>query len=92
MGLNDCQARGENKLDYHRQATLFNASLTAVNIARKAIIQQDEIYNKSMNNFMRYQYNQKFAKTIYYKLSQNNEFDLMQLIGLQAPLWGNLVA
>jgi Transposase DDE domain len=37
MGLNDCQARDENKLDYH-----FNASLTAVNIARKAI-QQNEI-------------------------------------------------
>lgn len=86
MGLNDCQARDENKLDYH-----FNASLTAVNIARKAI-QQDEIYNKSMNNFMRYQYNQKFAETIYYKLSQNDEFDLMQSIWLQAPMWGNLVA
>ena len=91
MGLNDCQARDENKLDYHRQATLFNASLTAVNIARKAI-QQDEIYNKSMNNFMRYKYNQKFAETIYYKLSQNDEFDLMQSIWLQAPMWGNLVA
>ena len=91
MGLNDCQARDENKLDYHRQATLFNASLTAVNIARKAI-QQDEIYNKSMNNFMRYQYNQKFAETIYYKLSQNDEFDLMQSIWLKAPMWGNLAA
>ncbi len=91
MGLNDCQARDENKLDYHRQATLFNASLTAVNVARKAI-QQDEIYNKSMNNFMRYQYNQKFTETIYYKLSQNDEFDLMQSIWLQAPMWGNLVA
>jgi hypothetical protein len=86
MGLNDCQARDENKLDYH-----FNASLTAVNIARKAI-QQDEIYNKSMNNFMRYQYNQKFAETIYYKLSRNDEFDLIQSIWLQAPMWGNLVA
>lgn len=86
MGLNDCQARDENKLDYH-----FNASLTAVNIARKAI-QQDEIYNKSMNNFMRYQYNKKFAETIYYKLSQIDEFDLMQSIWLQAPMWGNLVA
>jgi Transposase DDE domain len=86
MGLNDCQARDENKLDYH-----FNASLTAVNIARKAI-QQDEIYNKSMNNFMRYQYNQKFANTIYYKLSQNDEFNLMQSIWLKAPMWGNLAA
>jgi hypothetical protein len=45
-----------------------------------------------MNNFMRYQYNQKFAETIYYKLSQNDEFDLMQVIWLQAPMWGNLVA
>ena len=86
MGLNDCQARDENKLDYH-----FNASLTAVNIARKAI-QQDEIYNKSMNNFMRYQYNRKFAETIYYKLSQNDEFDLMQSIWLKAPMWGKLAA
>lgn len=91
MGLNDCQARDENKLDYHRQATHFNASLTAVNIAPKAI-QQDEIYNKSMNNFMRYHYNQKFAETIYYKLSQNDEFDLMQSIWLKTPLWGNLAA
>ena len=28
-GLNDCQARSENKLDFH-----FNASLTAVNLAK----------------------------------------------------------
>jgi len=28
-GLNDCQARSENKLDYH-----FNASLTAINLAK----------------------------------------------------------
>ena len=86
MGLNDCQARDENKLDFH-----FNASLSAVNIARQAI-QQDEIYNKSMNNFMRYQYNQKFADTIYYKLSQNVEFDLIQIIWQDARKWGNLAA
>ena len=48
MGLNDCQARDENKLNYHRQATLFNASLTAVNIFRKAI-QQNEIYNRPLS-------------------------------------------
>jgi len=56
MRPNDCQARDENKLDYHRQVTHFNAILTAVNIARKAM-QQDEIYNQSMNNLMRYQCN-----------------------------------
>ena len=86
MGLNDCQARDENKLDYH-----FNASFSAVNIARKAM-QQSEIYNKSMNNFMRYHYNQKFADTIYCKLSQNSEFDLVETIWLNAPMWGNLAA
>ena len=30
-GLNDCQARSENKLDFH-----FNASLTAINLAKAA--------------------------------------------------------
>ena len=29
-GLNDCQARSENKLDFH-----FNAALTAVNLAKQ---------------------------------------------------------
>jgi len=29
MELNDFQARDENKLDYHRQAILSNASLTS---------------------------------------------------------------
>ena len=70
MGLNDCQTRDENKLDYHQHSTLFNASLTAVNIARKAI-QRDEIYNKSINNFMRYQYNQKFTNTILLQTQPN---------------------
>lgn len=86
MGLNDCQARDETKLDFH-----FNASLSAVNIARK-IIHQDEIYNKSMNNFVRYQYNQKFIDTIYSKLKQNAEFELIEIIWQNAPLWGNLAA
>ena len=70
MGLNDCQTRDENKLDYHQHSTLFNASLTAVNIALKAI-QRDEIYNKSINNFMRYQYNQKFTDTILLQTQPN---------------------
>jgi len=43
-------------------------------------MQQDEIYNRSMDNFVRYQYNQKFAGTIYYKISQNDAFYLMQSI------------
>lgn len=86
MGLNDCQARDEDKLDFH-----FNASLSAVNIARQAL-QNDEIYNMSMNNFMRYQYNRKFADAIYYKLSQNDEFESIQNIWLNAPMWGNLAS
>ena len=70
MRLNDCQARDENKLNYHRQATLFNASLKAVNIALKAI-QRDEIYKKSINNFMRYKCNQKFTDTILLQTQPN---------------------
>ena len=73
------------------RATPFNAFLSAVNIARKAM-QQNEIYNKSMNNFMRCHYNQKFADTIYSKLSQNDEFDLIETIWKNAPKWGNLAA
>ena len=45
-----------------------------------------------MNNFMRYQYNQKFADPIYCKFRQIDEFDLIQSIWLQAPMWGNVVA
>ena len=70
MRLNNCQARDENKLDCHRQATLFNASLKAVNIALKAI-QRDEIYKKSINNFMRYKCNQKFTDTILLQTQPN---------------------
>jgi hypothetical protein len=86
MGLNDCQARDEPKLDFH-----FNATLSAINLARH-IISQDEKYNKSMNNFMRYHYNQKFTDTIYLKLSLNADFELIQQIWQNAPLWGNLAA
>jgi Transposase DDE domain len=86
MGLNDCQARDEAKLDFH-----FNASLSAVILAR-TILQKDEIYNKSMNNFMRYQYNQKFIDTIYSKLSILPEFDLNNSIWKDAPKWGNIAA
>ena len=45
-----------------------------------------------MNNFMRYQYNQKFTDTIYSKLSQNIEFNLMKSIWLKTPMWGSLAA
>ena len=84
MGLNDCQARDENKLDFH-----FNATLSAVNIAREAMSQK-EIYNKSMNNFMRQHYNQKLVENIYTQLSQNAEFDLINPVWDEAILWGNL--
>jgi len=40
-----------------------------------------------MNNSIRYQNNQKFTFTIYYKFSQNDEFDLVQSIW-QNPLIG----
>lgn len=45
-----------------------------------------------MNNFMRYHYNQKFADTIYCKLRQNDEFDLIETIWQNALKRGNLAA
>jgi hypothetical protein len=55
-------------------------------------MQKDIIYHHSMNNFMRYNYNRKFADTMYSKLSKNPDLDVIQAIGLNAPMWGNLAA
>jgi Transposase DDE domain len=86
MGLNNCQARDENKLDFH-----LNASMSAVNLAR-IIINQNPEYNNSMTNFMRRNYNQKFVEIIKTKLSKIADLDLNNPIWNQFIKWGNLVA
>jgi Transposase DDE domain len=86
MGLNNCQAREEDKLDFH-----LNASMSAVNLAR-IIISQNSEYNGSMTNFMRRNYNQKFVENIKTKLSKIADIDFNNSIWNQFIAWGNLVA
>ena len=69
-GLCHCQARDENKLDFH-----FNMSLSAINIARAAQKLNPDI--KSMNSLVRKAYNQKLVEWLFKHLSKNAEFDLI---------------
>ncbi len=66
--LTHCQARSEQKLDYH-----FNMSLTAINLSRAAMIEDK---TNSLNNFVRMSYNNRFLKNIYFKLSSDAKFEI----------------
>ena len=66
--LNHCQARNEQKLDFH-----FNMSLTAINLAKAVMIESDI---DSLNNLVRMSYNNRFVKNIFSKLSLKAEFDI----------------
>lgn len=65
--LNHCQARDQHKLDFH-----FNMSLTAINLSKAVMITEN---TKSLNNFVRKAYNQKFIDFIYFKLRIKPKFD-----------------
>lgn len=66
--LNHCQARDEQKLDFH-----FNMSLTAINLAKAVMVETDI---DSLNDFVRMSYNNRFIKNIFLKLSSKAEFDI----------------
>ena len=68
-GLNHCQARDEQKLDFH-----FNASLAAVNIAKAQIRSNPQI--KSMNDLTRRAFNQNLLENLFSKLSLGPKFDI----------------
>lgn len=63
-----CQARDENKLDFH-----FNMSMSAVNIARA--VQKLNPAITSMNSFVRKVYNLKLVEWLFEHLSKNAKFD-----------------
>ena len=67
-GLNHCQARAEEKLDFH-----FNMSLTAINLAK--IIRKFNPTIKSMNSLVRKAYNTRLVELLFSQLSLNAEFD-----------------
>lgn len=67
-GLTHCQARDEDKLDFH-----FNMSLAALNLYKYEQIKSNSTF--SMNSFIRKAYNTKFAQMLFDKLSFGPEFN-----------------
>ena len=70
-GLNHCQARGQEKLDFH-----FNLSLSAINLVN--VIRKLNPTIKSMNSFVRKAYNTRIVEMLFSQLSLYAEFDLNQ--------------
>jgi DDE superfamily endonuclease len=68
-GLNHCQARDEDKLDFH-----FNMSLTAINIIQLLKINNPKV--KSLNKMTRTAYNTRIVQNLLDQLSLNAEFDI----------------
>lgn len=68
-GLCHCQARSEQKLDFH-----FNLSLAAVNVAQVQRKLNPSI--KSMNDLTRRAFNQKLIENLFLELSSEAEFDI----------------
>lgn len=68
-GLCHCQARSEQKLDFH-----FNLSLAAVNVAQVQRKLNPSI--KSMNDLTRRAFNQKLVENLFLELSSEAEFDI----------------
>jgi hypothetical protein len=68
-GLTHCQARDEDKLDFH-----FNMSLAAINLAQLYTRINKQVY--SMNSIVRKAYNTRFAKILFSQLSSEAEFDI----------------
>lgn len=68
-GLTHCQARQEQKLDFH-----FNLSLTAINVAQVQRKLNPTI--KSMNDLTRRAFNQKLVENLFSELSLEAKFDL----------------
>lgn len=67
-GLNHCQARNEDKLDFH-----FNMSLATVNLYQLELIKSNS--TMSMNSLVRKAYNTKFVKILFGKLNSKHELD-----------------
>ena len=68
-GLTDCQARDQQKLDFH-----FNTSLTALNIAKCEQYQQRDIWEPfvfSMASYKRRKLNQHLLERFIYNLESD---------------------
>lgn len=80
-GLSQCQARSDEKLDYH-----LNATLSTVNMARLLLAADASLLN-SMNALVRRETNRRIWKTIYTQLSEEGSVDVNRLDSLNCQFW-----
>ena len=84
-GLNHCQARTDEKLDFH-----FNMSLAAINLTK--VIRKLNPTIKSMNSFVRKAYNTRLVDLLFSKLNLKAEFDLNHHKIQEVLSYGSLAA
>ncbi|MBC7571409.1 MAG: transposase [Spirosoma sp.] len=80
-GLTQCQARSDEKLDYH-----LNATLSTVNVARLLLAADTSLLN-SMNALVRRETNRRVWKLIYSQLSSDGSVDVNRLNSLDCQFW-----
>jgi hypothetical protein len=88
-GLTNCQARSENKLNFH-----FNAALTAVNLAKiDWINNNDELQRPfSMANYKIMLYNELFLNRFISKFAINPNIEKNKRIIQELIQWGKIAA
>ena len=69
-GLTHCQARDEDKLDFH-----FNMSFATLNLYQYELIESNS--TMSMNSLIRKAYNTKLMKMLFHELSSEPEFNVI---------------
>jgi hypothetical protein len=80
-GLSQCQARSDEKLDYH-----LNAALSTVNVARLLLVADVSLLN-SMNALVRRETNRRVWKLLYSQLSSDGSVDVNRLDSLNCQFW-----
>lgn len=80
-GLSQCQARSDEKVDYH-----LNATLSALNVSR-LLLAADASFHNSMNALVRRQTNRRIWETIYSQLSSDGSVDITRLDSLDYQFW-----
>ena len=80
-GLSQCQARSDEKVDYH-----LNASLRGVNVARLLLAANASLLN-SMNALVRRETNWRVWKLLYNQLSFDGSVDVNRLDSLNCQFW-----
>jgi hypothetical protein len=80
-GMTQCQARSQDKLDFH-----LNASLAAINVAR-LMLEKDESLHNSINALVRRMTDRRIWQVIYRQLGLEGLVDVNQFDSLQCQFW-----